>query len=113
SHAPRAGKADCLDRGMLYQRLSYGGSAADEEREYALWQALVRDGLLDHAANELRRARVRGVRFGDHRTARGEGRCGVSACDGKRQREVACAEDRDGTDGNLLRAQIGARHRLA
>jgi hypothetical protein len=54
-----------------------------------------------------------GVGLHDDRAARGEGGDGVAARHRERQREVGCAEDGDGPQGDEHSAQVGAGERLA
>jgi len=53
------------------------------------------------------------MRLRHHRATRRQRRRGVAARDRERQRKVARAENSDWPQRNLLRAQIGSRHRLA
>ena len=56
---------------------------------------------------------MRGVGFDDDGASGGEGRGGVSAGDGKREGEVAGAEDGDGAERAQHGANVGTRERLA
>ena len=98
---------------MRDQRLADRVARADDQREHAFGQAAVGHRLLDRASDELGRAEMRRMRFHDDRTTRRERRRRVAARHRKREREIARAEHRDRSDGNLLQAQIRTRQRLA
>ena len=98
---------------MFHQFLAYRAPASDQQRKHAFRQTAVLHCLLHHASHQLRSSQVRRVRLGHHRTSRRQRRCGVAARNRERQRKVARAEHRNRPQRNLLRAQIGARCRLA
>src|SRR3546814_7916925 len=74
-------------------------------------QAAFLDRGLDRAADQQRRAGMRGVAFDDDGAARGERRGSVAAGDREGEREVRRAEHRDGAERDAALAQIGARQR--
>ena len=80
-------------------------------REHARRQAAIDDRLRDRAGHELADAGVRGMSADDYGAARRERRRRVAAGHRERQRKVAGAEDRDGTDRDLAQPQVGPPRR--
>ena len=111
--AARAGEADRLDARIGDERLADFARRVEQQREHAGRQPAFAHGLLDRAADEFRRARVRGMRLDDHRAAGRERGRRVAARDGEREREVRRAEHGDRADRDVAQPQVDARQRLA
>ena len=110
--AERTREADRLGRGVLDHLGADRVSLAVQQRERALGESGIGDGLRDHAADHLRRPRVVRVRLDDDRAARGECRRGVAAGNREREREVRRAEHTDRPDRAVHRAEVGLGQRL-
>jgi hypothetical protein len=111
--AARAGEADRLDARVGDERLTDLARRVEQQREHAGRQRAVAHGLLDRAADELGRARMRRVRLDDHRAAGGQRRRGVAARHREREREVRRAEHGHRADRDVAQPQVHARQRLA
>ena len=92
-----SGEADGLDARVGHEGDAEFGTRPEEQREGAGRQAGIGDRFADRAADEFGGAGVRVVGLDDDRAAGGQRRCGVAAGDREGQREVAGAEDGDGT----------------
>jgi hypothetical protein len=103
-----AGETHGLDGRVRHEGLADAAARAVDEGEDARVQAEVLDGLGDGLAHEFAGAGVGVVRLEDHGAAGGEGRGGVAARRREGQREVAGAEDGDGTQRDLALADVGA-----
>ncbi|GAC1359529.1 MAG: hypothetical protein NVSMB3_07080 [Acidobacteriaceae bacterium] len=91
---------------MLHERGSDGEAGVEEERERAGGKAALAHSCGDDVADELTGGRMCGMGFDDDGIAGGESRGGVSAGDREGEREVAGAEDGDGTEGAEHRAKV-------
>ena len=96
---------------MRHQRLADGAAVAMQHREHPLRQTAVGNRGLNGAADQFGRAGMGAVRLDHHRAACSQGGRGVSARHGKRQREIAGAEDGNRSERNLAQAQVGAGRR--
>lgn len=118
---PGSGEPDRLDARVGDERGAERGPVPVQHREHALGQARLPDRLHDGPSGQLARAGVGVMRLDDHRAARRERGGGVAARHRERQREVARAEDRDGSErhpalpdlGRVLARRVDARRRPA
>jgi hypothetical protein len=70
------------------------------------------DGSLHRSADQFGGAGMRRMCFNNHRTAGGEGRRRIAACNREGEGKVGCPEHRDRTDRNVSQLEIrfGDRH---
>jgi hypothetical protein len=107
ARAPRAGEAHRLDPPVGDQGLADGPAGIEQQREHAGRQAAARHRLLDGAAGDLRRPRVRECALTITGQPAAQRRGGVAAGHRERQREVAGPEHRHGPQRHVAQAQSG------
>ena len=108
-----AGEGDRAEVGMLDERLSNVDSGVEEKREDASGKMAFCDCGADGVGDEFAGAGVGGVSFHQDRAGCGDGCGGVTAGDGKGEREVAGSEDGYRADGAKHGAEIGPGQRRA
>src|SRR5438128_6096397 len=105
--AVRSGEGGGFDEGMLHESRTDGRAGIEKQRENAFGQIVFFDGGLYGAANELAGAGMRRMSFDDDGISGGECRGSVATGDGKREREIAGAEDDNGAQGPRDGANFG------
>ncbi len=103
----RAGESHRLNRRMLYQIGPH--AVAEDHVEDAGGHPGAFACALDRLSGQLRGDHMAAVRLEHDRAAGGERGGGVAARGGKRQREVAGAEDRHRAERRAVLTQIGTR----
>jgi hypothetical protein len=113
SSAQGAGEADCFYVRVLDECGGHLGSGIEEEREDAGWEIAGGDGAGDDVSDQFAGAGVSGMSLDDDGIAGGERGGGVSASDGKGEREIAGSEDDDGSEWAEHGANVWAWQGLA
>jgi hypothetical protein len=98
---------------MLHKIPTNRIALSNQQRKDTLVQAAVGNGLLNDPSYEFRGPQMRGMRLDHDRATGSKRRRGVSSRNGKGEREIAGAENRNRAKSDLAQTKIGTRERLA